>query len=101
MNMHINLLNDSSMVSVLDNHFLNKSSKSYLGNYQRFKKQSVGLKNMYHKYSSVDELFAALKQQVPISFVMTIDGKHYSIIKKRNMKTDGGISMRLRFTKTN
>ena len=49
MNVHINLLNDNSMGSVLDTHFSNKSSKRYFTKYQRFKKQSARLKNMYHK----------------------------------------------------
>ena len=56
MNVHINLLNDTSMGSVLDTHFSKKkSSKRYLAEYQRFTKQSGRFKNMYHHYSSVEE----------------------------------------------
>ena len=99
MNVHINLLNDTSMGSVLDTHFSKKSSKRHLAKYQRFKKQSGRLKNMYHQYSSVEELYVSFKQQVPISFVMTTDGKYYSIVKKRNIKIIGGISVRFRFDK--
>ena len=88
MNVNINLLNDNSI-----------RSNSPLVKYQRFKKQSVRLKNIYHKYSSVEELFVSFKQQVPISFVMTTDGKYYSTVKKQNIETVGGISVRLRFAK--
>ena len=56
---------------------------------------------MYHKYSSIEVLFASFKQQVPISCVMTIDEKYYSVVKKRNIETVGGISVRLKFGKTN
>ena len=88
------------MGSVLDTHFSNKSSKRHFAKYQRFKKQSARLKNMYHKYNSVEELFASFKQQHPISFVRT-DGTYYSIVKKRNMESVGGISVRLKFAKKN
>ena len=54
---------------------------------------------MYHKHNSVEELFASFKQQLPISFARTTDGKYYSIVKKRNMETVRGISMRLNFSK--
>jgi len=99
MNVHMNLLNDNSMGSVLDTHFSNKSSKKHCAKYQRFKKQSSRLKNMYHKYNSVEELFASFKQQLPISFVRTTDGKYYAIVKKRDMESVGGISVRLQFAK--
>ena len=99
MNVHINLLNDNSMGSVLDTHFSNKSSKKYFAKYQRFKKQSARLENMYRKYNSAKELFTSFKQQLPISFVRTTDGKYYSIVKKRNMETIGGISVQLKFAK--
>ena len=75
MNVHINLFNDNSMRSDLDTHFSKKSSKRHLAKYQRFKKQSGRLKNMYHQYNSVEELYVLFEQQVPILFVMTIDGK--------------------------
>ena len=101
MYVHINLLNDNSMGSVLDTHFSNKSSKRHFAKYQRFKKQTARLKNMYHKYNSVEELFASFKQQLPISFVRTTDGKYYSIVKKGNMESAGGISVRLKFAKKN
>ena len=99
MNVRINLLNDTSMGLVLDTHFSKKSSKRYLAKYKRFKKQSSRLKNIYHKYSSVKELYVSFKQQVPISCVMTTDGKYYSIVKKRNINTIGGISVRFKFDK--
>ena len=54
---------------------------------------------MYHKYNSVEDLFASFKQQHPISVVRTTDGKYYSIIKKRNMESVGGKSVRLKFAK--
>ena len=57
------------------------------------------MKTMYHKYNSDEELFISFKQQLPISFIRTTDGKCYSIVKKRNMETVGGISVRLKFTK--
>ena len=101
MNVHIHLLNDNSMESVWDNHFSNKLSKRHFAKYQRFKKQTARLKNMYHTYNSVEELFASFNQQLAISFVRTIDGKYYSIVKKRNMETIGGISVTLRFAKKN
>ena len=75
MNAHIN-----SMGSVLDTHFSNKSSKIHFSKYQCFKKQSVRLKNMYHKYSSIEELFASFKQQLSILFERTIDEKMLSLI---------------------
>ena len=89
------------MGSVLDTHFSNKSSKRHFAKNQRFKNQSARLKNMYHTYNSVEELFASFNQQLAISFVRTIDGKYYPIVKKRNMETVGGISVRLRFAKKN
>ena len=45
---------------------------------------------MYHKYNSIEELFASFKQQLPILFVKTTDEKYYSIVKKRDMKSVGG-----------
>ena len=87
------------MGSVLDTHFSNKSSKRHFVKYQRFKKQSARLKNMYHKYNYVEDLFVSFKQQHPISFVRTTDGKYYAIVKKRNMESVGGISVRLKFAK--
>ena len=54
---------------------------------------------MYHKYNSVEELFASFKQQNPISLVRTTDGKYYSIVEKRNMESIGGISVKLKFAK--
>ena len=86
MNVHINLLNDTSMGSVLDTHFQKKSSKRTLAKYQRFNKQSDRLKNMYQKYSSVEKWDVSSKQEVSLSFVMTTDGKYYSIVKKRTMR---------------
>ena len=67
--------------------------------YERFKKQSARLKNMYHKYNFVEDLFASFKQQLIISFVRSTDGKYYSIVKKRDMESVGGISVRLKFAK--
>ena len=57
------------------------------------------MKTMYHKYNSDEELFISFKQQLPISFIRTTDGKCYSIVKKRNIKIIGGISVRFRFDK--
>ena len=54
---------------------------------------------MYHTYSFVEELYVLFKQQVLISFVMTTDRKYYPIVKKRNINTIGGISVRFRFDK--
>ena len=101
MNVHIKLLNDNSMELVLDTNFSNKSSNRHFAAYQRFKKQSVRLKNMYHTYRSVEDIFTLFKQQVPISCVRTTDGTSYSIVKKRKMETVGGISVRLKFAKKN
>ena len=84
------------MGSVLDTRFKKKSSKRTLAKYQRFNKQSGRLKNMYHKYSSVEKWDVTFKQEVSLSFVMTTDGKYYSIVKKRNINIIGGISMRFR-----
>ena len=44
MNLHINLLKDNLMGSVLNTHFSNKLSKRHYAKYQRFKKQSARLK---------------------------------------------------------
>ena len=52
---------------------------------------------MYHKYNYAEKLFASFKQQLPISFVRTTDGKYYSIVKKRDIEGVGGISVRLKF----
>ena len=54
---------------------------------------------MYHKYSSIEKLYVLFKQKVPISVVMKTDGKYHSIVKKRNINTIGGISVRFRFDK--
>ena len=101
MNVHIKLLNDNSMGLVAGTLFSNKSSKRYFAKYQRFKKQSTRLKNMYHKYNYIESLFTSFKQRLPISCIGTTDGKYYSRVKKRNIENVGGISVRLKFAKNN
>ena len=59
-----------------------KSIKETFGKIQVLKKQVIILEGMYHKFNSVEELYASFKHQVLILFVMTNDGKYYSIIKK-------------------
>ena len=44
-------------------------------------------------------MYVSFKQQVSILFVMTIDEKYYSVVKKSNINTIGGISVRFRFDK--
>ena len=44
-------------------------------------------------------MYVSFKQQVPILFVMTTDGKYYSIVKKRNINTIRGISVIFGFDK--
>ena len=48
------------MESVLDNYFSNKPPPNHLVKCQCFRKQSIRLKNIYHTYNSVEELFALL-----------------------------------------
>ena len=76
-NVNVNILNGNCMSLVLDTHFTHKSSRSHLTKYQCFKKQVNRLKNMYHKYNSVEAFYESFKQEVLISFVMTKDGKYY------------------------
>ena len=66
-----------------------KSIKETFGKIQVLKKQVIILEGTYHKFNSIEELYASFKQQVPILFVMTNDGKYYSIIKKEVIQKFG------------
>ena len=65
MNVHINLLNDNALNSVLDNYFTIEASDDTS---KRFKK--IPIERM--KQSTM-KLFYSYKQHKPIAFVMTND----------------------------
>ena len=67
MNVHINLLNDNALNSLLDNHFTAESSSYDTSKkIRKIRIERMKQSTMYYKYNNVEELFYYYKQNKPI-----------------------------------
>ena len=66
MNVHINLLNDNALNSVLDNYFTADSSYDTSEKIRKIRIERMKQSTMYYKYKNVEELFYYYKQNKPI-----------------------------------
>ena len=93
MNVHIRLLNDNALNSVLDNHFLKEASDDTSRRFRKVQMERMKQSTMFYIYNNVDELFSFYKQHKPISFVMTNDGKYYGIIESSEKDKLGAVEI--------
>ena len=57
MNVHLNLLNDNALNSILDNHFTTEASDDTSRRFRKVRMERMKQPTMFYKYNNVDELF--------------------------------------------
>ena len=55
MNVHINLLNDNTLNSVLDNHITAETSDDTSKTFKKLRMESIKQSTMYYNYNNVEE----------------------------------------------
>ena len=81
LNVHINLLNDKALQSVLDNHFTTEALDDTSRRFSKVQMERIKQLTIFYKYNNVDELFSFYKQHKPIYFIIKDDNKYYGMIE--------------------
>jgi len=100
LNVHISLLNDNALNSVLDNHFTAEASDDTSTRFRKIRMERMKQSTMFYKYNNVDELFSFYKQHKAISFIMTNDNKYYGMIESSEKDKLGAVEIKFEYVTT-
>ena len=97
MNVHINLLNDNALNSILDNHFTEEASDDTSRRFRKVQMERTKQSTMLYIYNNVDNFLSFYKQHKLISFITTNDTKYNGMIESSENDKLGAVEIELEY----
>ena len=97
MNVHISLLNDNALNSVLDNHFTKEASDDTSRKFRKVQMERTKQSTMLYIYNNVDDFLSFYKQHKLTSFIMTNNTKYYGMIESSENDKLGAVKIELEY----